>query len=259
LQRNDANGRTHNDWQYPLNYGDVFRIRDINGASPLVVERYRQLLNAEPRERVWQLLNVKYFVTWQGGFPNGEKVSVERMGNREVNLYALPDPLPRAYVAHDATVIADDARALRTVLSPQFDPGTTAVLDRAPPVVPSGRKARSAATVRDLAPDRLRVEATLAEPGVLVLSEVYYPGWRATVNGEPVTILRAQHTLRGVALPAGTHTVEMVFDPWTVKLGLAISGATVALALLTLLALLLRLPRTVNARTRALASTSAST
>ncbi|GIW07842.1 MAG: hypothetical protein KatS3mg060_2647 [Dehalococcoidia bacterium] len=234
LQRNDAAGRTHNDWQYPLNYGDVFRIRDINGASPLVVERYRQLLNGEPRERVWQLLNVKYYVTWQGGFPNAEKVSVERTGDKDVNLYALPDPLPRAYVVHNATVIADDARALRTVLSPQFDPGTTVVLDREPPIAPSGRATRSPATVRDLAPDRLVSETTLAEPGVLVLSEVFYPGWRATVNGQPAEILRAQHTLRGVALPAGTHTVELVFDPLTVKFGIGLSVATVALSLLAL-------------------------
>jgi hypothetical protein len=239
LQRNDPNGRTHNDWQYPLNYGDVFRIRDINGASPLVVERYRQLLVAEPRERVWQLLGVKYFVTWQGGFPNGEKVSVERRGDKEVNLYALPDPLPRAYIAHAAQVIPDDARALRTVLSPQFDPGTTAVLDRDPAVAPSGRQRRSAATVRDLAPDRLVVETTLNEPGVLVVSEVWYPGWRATVNGQPAEVLRAQHTLRGVALPAGAHTIEMVFDPPLVKLGVAISIGTVALALLSLAALTL--------------------
>lgn len=257
LQRNDVNGRTHNDWQYPLNYGDVFRIRDINGASPLVVERYRQLLHAEPRERVWQVLNVKYFVTWQGGFPNGEKVSVERIGDREVNLYALPDPLPRAYVVHDATVIVDDARALRTVLSPQFDPGTTAVLDRVPSVAPSGRRARSSATVRDLTPDRLRVETTLAEPGVLVLSEVYYPGWRATVNGQPAEILRAQHTLRGVALAAGTHLIEMVFDPWTVKLGLAISGATVALAIVALVVIAARSLWVANDAPPALASRSA--
>ncbi|MFN8532227.1 MAG: YfhO family protein [Dehalococcoidia bacterium] len=239
LQRNDANGRTHNDWQYPLNYGDVFRIRDVNGASPLVVERYRQLFNAEPRERVWQLLNVKYYVTWQGGLPNAEKVSVEKTGDKEVNLYALPDPLPRVYVVHAATVIPDDARSLRTVLSPQFDPGTTAVLDREPSIAPSGRPARSAATVRDLAPDRLVVETRLTEPGILVLSEVNYPGWRATVNGQSVEILRAQHALRGVALPAGGHQIEFIFDSGAVKLGQIISLLTVVASLFGLGALAL--------------------
>ncbi|MCS7003241.1 MAG: hypothetical protein NZ518_10375, partial [Dehalococcoidia bacterium] len=174
LQKHDANGRTHNDWRYPLNYGDVLRIRDINGASPLVVERYRQLLTSEPRERVWQLLNVKYFLTWQGGFPGGEKISVERLRDRDedVNLYALPDPLPRAYVAHNAIVIADDARALRTLLAPTTDPGTTAVLATPPSVAPSGHARRSPASITDLSPDRLRIETTIAEPGILVLSEV---------------------------------------------------------------------------------------
>ena len=61
------------------------------GASPLVVERYRKLYNAEPKARVWKVLGVKYFLTWQGGFPGGEKISVEKLdADREVNLYGLP-------------------------------------------------------------------------------------------------------------------------------------------------------------------------
>lgn len=240
LQKNDQNGRTYNDWQYPLNYGDVFKVRDINGASPLVVERYRKLYNAEPKSQVWRVLGVKYFLTWQGGFPGGEKISVEKLdAEREVNLYGLPDPLPRAYVAHSAVVVQDEEEALRTVLSSDVDPGNRVVLASAPGVQPSGAQKRSAATVTDLSTERIRVDATLLEPGILVLSEVFYPGWKATVDGVPSDILRAQYALRGVALPAGNHQVDFVFDPVSLKVGAAVSAVTLLAAVAGALALAL--------------------
>jgi uncharacterized membrane protein YfhO len=63
-----------------------------------------------------------------------------------------------------------------------------------------------------------------------VLSEVWYPGWRAQANGEAVPIHRVEGTLRGIYLDPGLHTVEFRYSPWTVWLGLAISAST-ALAL----------------------------
>ena len=62
--------------------------------------------------------------------------------------------------------------------------------------------------------------------GWLVLSEVYYPGWRATVDGERVEVMRADYTFRAVQLSPGTHVVRMWFAPWTWYVGLAMSGVT---------------------------------
>ena len=70
-------------------------------------------------------------------------------------------------------------------------------------------------------PDRVVVEAD--GPGILTLSQVYYPGWRASIDGRLVSI-RAMDSLTGVQLSAGRHTVEFVFAPWTVWAGLLVSG-----------------------------------
>ena len=70
----------------------------------------------------------------------------------------------------------------------------------------------------------------MAANGLLVLSEVYYPGWRAYADGEEVPIYRADHVLRAVPLRAGHHRVETVFDPLWPKVGLAVSGVTLLLA-----------------------------
>jgi len=61
---------------------------------------------------------------------------------------------------------------------------------------------------------------------ILVLSDVYYPGWRATMDGAPTPILRADYVFRGVWLPPGDHDVEMVFSPRTWRVGLVVSLVT---------------------------------
>ena len=67
--------------------------------------------------------------------------------------------------------------------------------------------------------------------GLLVLSEVDYPGWRATVDGSDVPVVRADYVLRAVCVPAGEHTVELVYDPPLLKIGLGITAvAMVVLA-----------------------------
>jgi hypothetical protein len=80
-------------------------------------------------------------------------------------------------------------------------------------------------------PNRMVIEADLEVPGLLVLSEVWYPGWHAKASGEEVSIHRVEGTLRGIYLDPGSYTVEFRYSPWTVWVGLAISGST-ALALL---------------------------
>ena len=83
---------------------------------------------------------------------------------------------------------------------------------------------------------RLVIEADAPAPGILVVSETWYPGWSVTVDGKPAPLLRADHALRGVALPAGHHAVEMRFRSRPTQLGLALA----ALGLLGLAGLLFR-------------------
>jgi hypothetical protein len=76
-------------------------------------------------------------------------------------------------------------------------------------------------------PNRILVEADLEQRGLLVLGEVWYPGWRALDSGRDLPIQRVEGTLRGVMLEPGLHRVEFLYRPWTVWVGLAISGTTV--------------------------------
>jgi hypothetical protein len=144
----------------------------------------------------------------------------------DVKIYELLDALPRAYVVHQARVIADDGAAIAAMVAPGHDPARTAILaagkeiDIAPAQEPS-------VVVETYAPERIALRATLHAPGYLVLSDTWYPGWQATVDGEPATIARANVHLRAVYLPEGTHAVSFTYRPVSYQIGLAISALTV--------------------------------
>ncbi|MDO8671672.1 MAG: YfhO family protein [Dehalococcoidia bacterium] len=230
LQENTRRGRVFNEFQVPLNYGLVYGIEDINGSSPLEVERYK-VLSELPEERWWQILNVRYLLTWRGGFPGSKKV----MSDDKMNLYELPDPLPRASVVHDATVEPNDEKALAMLGADGFDLHKTVILAENPGLKLPGPGARpSEATFVEKSPDRLLIETQIDSPGILVVSEVFYPGWVVKVDGKPASILRADVALRGVPLEPGKHVIEMNFEPVSVKFGAGVTVLTLLASLVLL-------------------------
>ena len=84
-------------------------------------------------------------------------------------------------------------------------------------------------------PERLHLRVTLTDNALLVISQPYAPGWTAAVDGQPATLLRADYAFDGLALPAGSHDVDLRYVP----AGLVAGTAGAALALLLLLGSLL--------------------
>lgn len=73
--------------------------------------------------------------------------------------------------------------------------------------------------------------------GVAVFSDIYYPGWRCTIDGQPTDVLRANYVLRAVILPQGKHTVAFTFDPQSLHTTEAIANAALILLILLLIGL----------------------
>ncbi|MBT5875017.1 MAG: YfhO family protein [Candidatus Latescibacteria bacterium] len=80
-------------------------------------------------------------------------------------------------------------------------------------------------------PNSISLDVSLDSPGILVLGEVYYPAWKAYIDGEKVEILKANDTMRAVALRSGRHQVVMRYESAAVTWGLVISVAGVLLVL----------------------------
>jgi hypothetical protein len=99
---------------------------------------------------------------------------------------------------------------------------------------PLQRDTTAKVTLTEYEANRLAYEVNSEKGGVVVFSEIYYPGWTCTVDGQETQIARADYVLRAIRIPAGKHTVIMSFDPQTVHL-----TETIAYAALAILALLL--------------------
>jgi hypothetical protein len=157
----------------------------------------------------------------------------------DVKIYENLSVLPRAFIVPNALVISDDDDARASLADPNFDPASTVILASAPASSPIRHSSREAdirpVTITQYSPESIRLSAD--GPGYLVLTDAYYPGWIATVDGSPAPILRADIMFRAVELPAGTHTVEFRFEPVAVKIGLWISGVTWVVVLTALILL----------------------
>jgi uncharacterized membrane protein YfhO len=86
--------------------------------------------------------------------------------------------------------------------------------------------------VTEYGANQIQLETSTGAPGLLVLSEVYYPAWKAYVDGQPAPVHVADQLLRSVPIPAGEHTVELRYESWTLRMGMAISLVTFATLIL---------------------------
>ena len=181
---------------------------------------------------------------------NPQRWRIEPLGN-EVLLLHNNRALPRAWlVAHAEAVDGEEAlRRIRGESAQQFDPLRTALIEVAQqdlPALPGGVLPDGKAEVTEYRNNQLRIETSASTATVLVVSEIFYPGWKATIDGNPATILSTDYLLRGVALPAGNHVVEMRYTAPQARNGAIITTISLLIcAMLTARALLVQ-GRAVN-------------
>ena len=127
-------------------------------------------------------------------------------------IFANQQALPRAWLTHQVEVQPDKDARHRRLHHPALDWRSVAVLAAPLParqVLPPGPAPDAdAITITRYAPETVDIAARSAAAGVLVLADQAFPGWEATVDGQPAPILTVDHALRGVYLPAGAHTVR---------------------------------------------------
>ena len=166
-----------------------------------------------------ELFGVRLIAT---GVPIGEIDKSLRPGDldliartRDAYVYENPRALPRVMVVGDWQV-ADFQRLYAAGWPAAVDPRKTVLLSRAPPGLAAGA-VRAAGTARLVHYANTEVEIAVDAPdgGLLLLNDVWHPWWRATLDGQPVDILRANVIFRAVVLPPGTHNVRFTFAPFT--------------------------------------------
>lgn len=224
----------------PANLAQSAGLADVRGYDAIDPGRYVELLERfrDPSSSRGQAYNsVQWFVP-QWGSPLARMLGLRywiARGNpppgvtpsiRAKDYWVIIDPraVPRAFVPRRVAAVDDDRERLALLARPNFDPAEVAYVETATPAdLPTAPAAGKARITRDL-PSRVTVEAEMESSGMLVLADLWDAGWVARVNGAAVPILRANHALRGVQLPAGTSTVEFSYEPASFRNGLWLAG-----------------------------------
>ena len=161
----------------------------------------------------------------------------------DVKIYENLDNLPRAFVVHEAHIAPDDHETIAVMHHPGFDPQRAVVLSEEPALKPETSHGIDAVEIVAYDPERVVLTVDAASNGYLVLTDTYYPGWEAEIDGQNVPIHRANLTSRAIAVPAGRHDVVLSYRPRTFFIGTAISLATLLLVVAGLIWTVLRRPR----------------
>ena len=212
----------HGGWAYDLEsyrrYNETLRMYSgglyglanaLPGWSPLHLYRHGEFARGYPAFAA--LAGVEYAVRYSrdGGF------EVQR----------LPTALPRAYVVGQYHLVTSP-RAGLSYMARGFPMRGEVILEEAPvaSIGPGG-----AAEIVHYDDEEVAVALADSAGGILVLSDTYYPGWRAFVDGVERPILRANHVFRAVVIPAGAQEVVFSYEPDSFRYGLLVSVAAVAL------------------------------
>jgi hypothetical protein len=202
---------------------DFAQGESLVGAEPAYGETGAQVPGARTRALL-NLLGARYVVDAGGAAPAvGVRVAYAAPGAR---LLVDSAALPRAWVAYAWRPAAGLDAALRAVATssvaalrarPVIEGATGSGESPGPPSAP--------ATVLAASDDALTVRAQLARAGWVVVDDLFYPGWGATVDARPATIHPADGMLRAIAVPAGTHVIRLRYRPASVRAGAVLTLA----------------------------------
>jgi hypothetical protein len=212
---------------FSTNDGLLYRFPSIQGYDPLILKKYvnfvlysqgfppnDHVVNLQdvpdPQEKLITLLNVRQVVS--GG-------QVEKMENA----------VPYAFLVPNALVKPED-HALEFMRSVEFDPLKTVVFTEqtkhAQSLAESARPFEGSCHLLSHGPEEIRFRVSCNQPAYLVMSEIWYPGWVASVSGQEEEVLCGNYLFRAVAVNQGTHEVIVRFVSWPFRIGALLSAAT---------------------------------
>lgn len=232
-----------------------YKIPSIDGYDPLYIGRYGELISAlydgkitQPARlgvkfsadnkyssKIFDFLGIKYILqkssdigkAWDFPFKKYPKNKFKLIHEDEQFLiYENRDVFPRAYLVGNYRIVTNDQEIISSILDDNLDLKKTAVIEK-DPNIDQTKNLKAIAIIKTYEPNTVTIDAEANNPSLLLLTDNYYPGWKAKVNGKEAEILRANYTFRAVVVPKGTSSVEFYYDPNSFRWGLALSVLSV--------------------------------
>lgn len=206
------------DAEVPHNFGDWFGVFQSGGYLASITSNFKHF--EAHSDAGLRLLGVEFALRKEPWGAYQEKVFESRDGLR---VYRRADSLPRAFAVHEVAGVADVRRTMAELVPREFELERRAfVIGPAPRVEPC--EGTDVVEIAHYDASRVRLEARMACRGMVVLTDLDYPGWQVTVDGRKAEVLNAYGLVRGVVVDAGTHSIEFRYRPWWLWAGAALAG-----------------------------------
>jgi hypothetical protein len=245
--------------QLAISWAIPYGIEDINGFNSLQPRRYTDMLFGpqiedvsygfladpallQPDNHLLSMLNVKYALvqkpTWIRLTPpyEDQRLNVEQetepgwrkvFEDQYVSVYRNPAPFERAYFVPKVAVLPDARTILAAIKQPGFEARQLALVEGGMTFQEAEQLSSDTSAqvqVERVSPNELRLHTDTATDRFLVLSEMWFPGWHAVIDDQELPIYRVNYLFRGIAVPAGTHTIRMYYRPMSAIVGASITG-----------------------------------
>jgi hypothetical protein len=223
---------------FPANLGMVYQLRDIRGydgtdpghlVDVLELARqpgstsygYAKLQLFMPRPSpIMNMLNVRYLIgrgSYEGAL--GDVL----IAQDDYWVWENPSALPRAYVPQNVYSLPNQAAVLRVLAQPNFNPAREAFITE--PMLRPLKNCVGQVRIVSQTPTSMTLAVDMQTPGAVVLADLWFEGWQAQIDGEPVPVQRTNYAIRSVFAPAGKSTLVFRYDPASFRIGLWLGGA----------------------------------
>lgn len=188
--------------------------------------------NSPNTEKAINLLNMKYLVhkladdgaSWTFPVWTHPKQFILIYEDKFYKFYENNNAFPHAFLVGEYRIIKDPKQILETIFSNDFDSRREIILENDPKITGT-KEGIGDAQIVDYQHNSLNISVVAKRDGLLFLSENYNNGWKASIDGKEVPILRADYTFEAIVIRKGKHSVKFWYDPWSFKLGVYLAAA----------------------------------
>jgi hypothetical protein len=211
---------------FPPNFSVMYGIQSVDGYDPLFLQRYAELIAANEREvaniqspfgfnriitpqhyrnEIVNLLGVKYLLS----FSEPDKEHFKKVFSEgETQVYENTNVLPRAFFIEKLLLVESKQEAIEAIYRNKDNLGSVAVVEGGNNLKESWNK--GTVQIVDYFENKVVIETENEKEGFLVLTDSFYPTWKAFVDGKPSSIYLTDYNFRGIIVPSGKH--QIVFE-----------------------------------------------
>lgn len=239
-------------------FATYFKYYDPNFYDPLYIKRYGELVSfansgnyksvlprsdveiindinlekddKDRRDRLFNILGVGYLIYKKSEIKSSKNMDKNILWkNNNWIIVKNDNALPKVYFVNKFETIPDKEIELKKLFNQSFDPSKQVLLEQKPSVnfnIAGEQKISNLTNIKNYQENQIILTTSTSTDSILVLSDNYYPGWKAFIDKNEVPIYRANYAFRGIFVPKGNHLIRFIYEPYSLMIGFYISLAS---------------------------------